>query len=284
MLVDLVTCTTPDGGTLEGCLSLPATVPAAPAFDAVCLVHGAGGNFYSSTFFQMLAERFAALGTAALRINTRGHDGISTFVTKQGNRKGGAAFEIVDDCRHDLAGWTNFLRERGYQRLLLLGHSLGAIKALYAVANGLTVEGLVALSPPRLSYSWFCQGPRGAEFVQSHERAEALIEQGKPETLIEVGTPLPMHIAAAAFREKHGPAERYNYLNFLHAVRCPALILFGDKEVADNRAFQQAPEEVQRWRTKRPNLDVDVIANADHFYTGVRDAVWQRLETWCRRE
>jgi alpha/beta superfamily hydrolase len=106
------------------------------------------------------------------------------------------------------------------------------------------------------------------------------VQAGNPQTLIEVRLPLPMHITAAGYCEKYGPDERYNYLNFLHAVRCPGLVLFGAKEVAGNVAFQQAPEDVARWQPKRPNLEVDVIPGGDHFYTGVRDAAWQRIEKW----
>ena len=102
MLSELVRATATDGATLDGALTR-GQGPSAPApLDAVCLIHGTGGNFYNSTFFEFLAERFAERGSAALRGNTRGHDGISTLVTTKGPRRQGAAFEIVDECRHDL--------------------------------------------------------------------------------------------------------------------------------------------------------------------------------------
>jgi alpha-beta hydrolase superfamily lysophospholipase len=284
VLVELVRTTTADGAVLDGALTRGAPVnadtrPAAP-LDAVLLIHGTGGNFYSSTFFELLSERCAERGIAALRANTRGHDGISTLVTGKGPRRQGAAFEIVDDCRHDVAAWVQWLRGEVGGRVGLIGHSLGAVKSLYAAAQGLAVEAIVALSPPRLSYSWFCQSAKAEDFLSSYRQAEALVEQGQPGTLIEVKVPLPMHITAAGYCEKYGPDERYNYLSFLHAVRCPALMLFGGKEVVDNVAFQDAPEEVARWRTKRPNLTVDVIPGGDHFYTGVRDEAWKRVDEW----
>jgi pimeloyl-ACP methyl ester carboxylesterase len=293
---ELVRAAATDGATLDGALTRGArfqpaqgadhktgtlaTGPTTAPFDAVCLIHGTGGNFYSSTFFEFLAQRFAERDIAALRANTRGHDGISTLVTGKGPRRQGAAFEIVDDCRHDLAGWVAWLKDNIGPRVALLGHSLGAVKSLYAIAQGLTVEAVIALSPPRLSYSWFCQSAKAEEFLSSYRHAETLVAQGEPATLIEVKVPLPMHITAAGYCEKYGPDERYNYLNFLHAVRWPALVLFGGKEVLDNVAFQSAPEEVVRWRDKRPNLTVDVIPGGDHFYTGVRTEAWQRIETW----
>jgi alpha-beta hydrolase superfamily lysophospholipase len=281
VLTELIRVTTGDGATLDGALGRsPAAAAQSIPLDAVCLIHGTGGNFYSSTFFELLAENLVQRGVAALRANTRGHDGISTLVTAKGAVRQGAAFEIVDDCRHDLAAWVSWLRQNVGPRVGLLGHSLGAVKSLYALANGLDVEAVIALSPPRLSYSWFCQSARASEFLEGYRRAEALVHDGQPGALIEVRLPLPMHITAAGYCEKYGPDERYNYLNFLHAVRCPAVVLFGGKEVIDNMAFQNAPDEVARWRAKRPNLAVDVVAGADHFYTGVRQEAWQRIEAW----
>ena len=74
-------------------------------------------------------------GSAALVVNTRGHDGISSTNAPVGRRLQGAAYEIVDACCHDVAAWLAWLRERGYRRLGLLGHSLGAVKAIYSQAH-----------------------------------------------------------------------------------------------------------------------------------------------------
>jgi hypothetical protein len=105
LLVDLVQSTTADGLRLDGVFQEPST-PLAAGLDvnAWCLVHGTGGNFYSSTLLESCAERLLELGCAVLRINTRGHDGISTAAASgRGGVRLGAAYEVVDDCRRDLA-------------------------------------------------------------------------------------------------------------------------------------------------------------------------------------
>src|SRR5438093_261562 len=132
LLVELVQTTTRDGVRLDGALQLPwGHSQPVLGCDAFCLVHGTGGNFYSSTLFDSVAEMLRGLGCAVLRVNTRGHDGISTAVTDRGGRRLGAAYEIVDECRHDLAAWTEWLQARGGAgsgaRVGLVGHSLGAV-------------------------------------------------------------------------------------------------------------------------------------------------------------
>ena len=95
--------------------------------------------------------------------------------------------------------------------------------------------------------------------------------------------PLPFVITAAGYVEKYGPDERYNYLNFLAAVPCPTLVLFGGVEIEDHMAFQQAPEEVKRLGQKKPTIEVDLVPGADHFYTGLRAEAWQKIDAWLLR-
>ncbi len=278
MLVDLIRVQTADGIALDGIFQ-PSDVPGHPTLDAVCLIHGTGSNFYQSSLLEFLAERFLAEGIAVARVNTRGHDGISTAVTNRGGQRLGAAYEIVDDCRHDLLAWTEWLRQKVGSRVGLLGHSLGAVKCLYAAVHEplLNPHLILAVSPPRLSYSGFCQGPRREEFLEAFHRAEALIQQGQPQALIEVKIPLPLIIAAAGFVEKYGPDERYNFVSLVRRLRCPTWFTFGSQEVADNVAFRGLPDEIEQQRGNRAPVNVLTIPGGDHFYTGVRPALWDQV-------
>ena len=82
MLVDPLRVTTRDGYMLDGML-LRSSAAKKLGLDAVCFVHGTGGNFYSSSMFDLFAQKFLDLGCPVLRVNTRGHDGISTAATSQ---------------------------------------------------------------------------------------------------------------------------------------------------------------------------------------------------------
>ena len=282
MLIDLVQTTTQDGVRLDGAFQAPAGATGALALDAVCCVHGTGGNFYSSTLFDNFAERFLALGCAVLRINTRGHDGISNAVTAKGSRRLGAAYEVVDDCRHDLAAWIEWLTERAGPRIGLIGHSLGAVKCLYTLAHEprLPVGLIVALSPPRLSYSWFCTSREGPQFLETYALAERHIQNGQPAALLDVKLPLPFAVTAAGYVEKYNPDERYNILRILPSVPCPTLLTLGSIEVENNMAFRGLPEAVAALGRRQGQLAVETIAGADHFYSGVRTNLLGCVETW----
>jgi pimeloyl-ACP methyl ester carboxylesterase len=285
VLVDLVNTTTRDGFRLDGAYQAPAVgaQPEVPV-DAFCLVHGTGGNFYGSTLFDHVADRLLALGCGVLRVNTRGHDGISTAATARGGRRLGAAYEVVDDSRHDVAAWVAWLRQHAGPRIGLVGHSLGAVKCLYALGQESQLKPgcVVALSPPRLSYSWFCSSPQGPDFLKTFSQAEEAVAAGRPGALLDVQLPLPFVITAAGYVEKYGPEERYNYLNFIGSTPCPTLATFGSVEVENNVAFRGAPEALREVAVRHPRVTVEVVAGGDHFYTEVRDEVAERVEGWLR--
>jgi dienelactone hydrolase len=285
MLVDLVQVTTRDGLRLDGVFQAPAAgrSPGIPV-DAFCLLHGTGGSFYSSTLLEAFAERLLELGCTVLRVNTRGHDGISTASTAKGGRRQGAAYEVVDDCRHDIAAWIDWLRQRTGSRIGLLGHSSGAVKAIYAVAHEpqLSVACLVALSPPRISYSWFCSSPEGPSFLEEFAAADRLASAARPTALLDVKLPLPIVMTAAGYLEKYGPDERYNFLRFLGAVPCPVLVTLGGIEVGNNMAFRGLPEALHDLAGRSTHLHVEMVEGADHFYSGVRDEVVDRVARWLR--
>jgi dienelactone hydrolase len=286
MLVDLVHTTTRDGLRLDGAYFPPAgSGSPAVGVDAFCFVHGTGGNFYSSSLFDDLGERLRALGCGVLRVNTRGHDGVSTALTEQGGRRQGAAYEVADHCRHDIAAWLAWLRQRAGPRVGLLGHSMGAVKCLYALAHEPQNAPVcaVAVSPPRLSYAWFCSSPEGADFLQTYQLAERHAADGQAGALFDVKLPLPFLITAGGYLEKYGPEERYNYLRFVAGVHCPTLITLGGREVENNMAFRETPQALEELAAKRQNLSVETISGADHFYNGARDELCARVEAWLRR-
>src|SRR6266496_2657500 len=109
--VELVQVRTADGVRLDVSLAVPKSSGARrnSAVDAVLAVHGTGSNFYSGAVFEGLTPKLLADGLAFLRVNTRGHDVVSAAATLAGPRRIGSSLEQVDDCRHDLAAWLEFL-------------------------------------------------------------------------------------------------------------------------------------------------------------------------------
>ena len=197
----------------------------------------------------------------------------------------GAAFERVDESPLDLAAWLNFLEQRGFTRIGLLGHSLGAVKAIFTLSAEppRCVTALVAVSPPRLSYSYFRETPRAGGFLQTFAAAEELVRAGRGEELLLVKFPLTYYVSAAGYVDRYGPEERYNVLKLLDRVSCPTLVTYGSSEVQGDFAFRGMPEAVESLATPENSLQVAMIAGADHLYTGCHDVLAGRIASWLGR-
>ncbi len=279
MLVELVRAKTSDGLRLDGSLARPLAGPAEPPpVDAAILLHGVGGSFFGGAMFDPLSDRLLELGIAVLRVNTRGYGSVNLIATDGAATRGGAAFEVVDQCRHDVNAWCDFLVGRGMSRIGLIGHSLGAIKAVYSAAHAPhpNVAAVIAASPPRLSHRAFQAGPRSHDFFDSLATAKQLVKQGRPEQLFTAKFPFPLLISAASYVDKYGD-ERYNILTFVSQVGCPTLFTYGSIELEQGGvAFAGLPDAIRQAVSEaeeaaQSDVDVVTIADADHFYTGKYD-------------
>ena len=281
MNVELVRVETADGMFLDGALSLAGSSSnsADAPFDSVLLLHGVGSNFYQPRLLRQLAESYDAAGCWTLRGNTRGHDTIHTVATMQGAKRQGAALERVSECLLDIDAWLRLLADRGRQRVLLLGHSLGAIKAVYWAAarreSDTPVAGLAALSPPRLSAEAFGES---APYLESLQLAHSRVSAGKGDELIDVTFPFPMPISAATYVDKYG-GERYNIVKLVGDLRVPTLFTYGERELSHG-PFAGLPDRLQE-RCGDADIKVTVVDGADHSYTGcdaeVADAIARRF-------
>ncbi len=278
---ELVQTVTPDGVKLHGIFQQADTTRQTP-FDAALILHGLGGNFYGSTLNLRLADALTAAGINCLAGNTRGHDGISSHPVEGRARTIGAAFEIIDDCRHDVAGWTEFLTRRNFRHVLLLGHSLGAIKSLYAAAHDPhpAIAGVVGLSATRLCHAQFLRSPGADEFQKWYSRACQLVSDGQGDQLMPVEFPFPVWIAAAAYRDKYGTEDRYDWLPLVDRLQIPVLLLFGQRELRDNPAFFGLWDSARAATEPFSNWELQVVESANHFYAGVIQRAADAVTGW----
>jgi dienelactone hydrolase len=292
--VELVHTFAADGLRLDGALYAPALVPTDPAvgvgLDAFLVLHGTGSNFYGSRFLARIARRVVTWGAACLVVNTRGHDQITTALVHQpdgstASRTIGSAYERVDECRLDVGAWVSLLRERGHGRIGIFGHSLGAVKTIYAAVNETLpgVEALAAISPPRLSYAHFAASARGPGFLEEVAAAERHVAAGRPDELMSIRFPLPYVITAAGYLDKYGPAENYNLLKLVDRLPVPTLFTFGGAEVQQGIAFRGFPEALEEARDQGAKLKTAVVAGGDHHYAGVEGDLLDSIERWLHR-
>ena len=286
MIVDLVNVQTRDGIRLAGTWRKPHSENGSQlGVDVMIFHHGAGGNFYGPGMFDQYSEVLLAKGCAVLRVNNRGHDPISRAVVDERLKRLGAAYEDMDDCRHDWEARMDFAQAAGYQRIGLWGHSLGATKSIYYMATQRDprVRCVVAGSPPRFAYAAFAALEEGEAFKRVAAQAQRYIDRGHPETLIDAVYPIPLLVTAEVFIQKYGPEAKYDILKHIPNVRYPLLIMVGTAEAQTMMAFQGLPPLLEKLAGAMDNVTFAAIPGADHAYTHQRDYVWGVVSRWLEK-
>lgn len=282
MQIELVNVQTADGVRLDGALRTPSsTVAAAPlGVDLVICHHGVGGNFYGPLFFDPIGDALLADGCAMLRVNNRGHD--QAFHAAE--RRLGAAYEVIDDSRADFSAWLDLAEARGYRRIAVWGHSLGAVKTVYflAVAHDPRVVCAIASSPPRFDHTAYLTSDDGARFRTDVERAKQLVDAGSPEALLEAAVPQARAFSARTYLDKYGPADRYDYFKHLPNGRVPLLLTLGSLE-RDNVSFAPLAESGPSMSSMWSNISFVLVDGADHSYADRTDNLRDAVRAWLTR-
>lgn len=282
MIVELFQARTADGVRLDGSLQIPDWTVRSMPTTVWLLLHGAGSNFYAGGVLQEFAVQTIRSGWAVARVNTRGHDVICHLPGSHRPHSGGAAFESIADCVADVRAWIDELVHRGFQRVVLVGHSLGGVKAIYSQAHDPhpNVIALVGVSPPRFCHAEWQASPKSAAFRDHFRQATELVESGRGGELLEVQQPLPMWLTAAGFVAKYGPHDEYDFVPLLTRLRCPALLIVGTESVASSPAFESTPEAVQRIQQAQPGVQLELVAGANTGYSGLLDVPARLAAAW----
>lgn len=282
---ELVRTWTEDGLELQGLFCEPTT---SARQTAVLHFHGATSNFYRSHLVEGLADALTARGYWFLTANTRGHDIVNIVATRDPTRgeRIGNAYERFTDCVLDIAAWLGFLESRGWTRVVLEGHSFGAMKSAYYLGTRqeARVVAAVLLSPGERG---FFERNMGSHFVQARQKAEALVAQGEPDQLIAIGghTLLSARILVSGAHE----TVATNVFNFtdpdhpwteIGAIRVPMLIVFGTVGEYITLPPEEACRLICQKAVSSPRCDYRVFEGAPHNYKFREAEVAEAVGDW----
>ena len=292
MELELVHTTTSDKFRLDGAWFEPDSPGADGAVaDAILLIHGAGTNFYQPLLLD-LAQQFSDQGYGVATFNNTGHDSLwarnedwedCCWRNCSGcpSRVYGASVEEVDWCRTDVRACLDWLGSRGFSRIIIAGHSLGAVKAIYYQSkyNDSRVVAVVAISPPRLSYSYLTESEEASQFGKNYAKAERLISEGRPGELMRVTFPSSNYFSAANYVNKLGPREKANVMKLAEKIEVPLLALGGSKETRMVQ-LRDVPADLAEAAVNSPRRDWHVVDGANHIYSGKTKEAAGTILSW----
>lgn len=288
MFAEYVRAWSKDKIELHGLLCEPKT-----KVDAVVLhVHGTAGNFYENRFIDAVAERLVANKFSFLTGDNRGRDYISDFLKKTENGLSsvriGSSYEIFEETIYDIGGWIDFLHNRGYKRIILEGHSTGALKITYyqSQIQDDRVAGMILMSPS--DDIGLQKHSLGKKFEESIRIAEDMIKKGKEKEFVPDWI-CDFPISASSYLNQFGSQSRVGLFRFsdpefrfkeLNSIICPILAFFGTEKEAVLGNVDEALTQIKKNVSSSVPCKTSKIPGARHSYRGYEESVAYLIVNW----
>lgn len=263
MRIEKVNFTTSDRLNLYGILYLPEQ----ETEEVVIFVHGIHSNCFKKKD-DIFGKELNKNNIAYFTFDNRG----ANTITKINGKLYGAAYEEPAECIYDINAAIKVMKEKGYKKINLLGHSLGSSKVLYWYNNDKKHEintiGLLSLTDMHSIVKSFL-GIKYNFLVgkMKKQRLSTLIPQEMFKNINIL--PLSINTFLKLFIEPEFDLVNYSDVNVdnLNKVKEPLFMRFGtiNEYLVKNSAYTVS--QIMTKITKN-NIDISYIEDADHSYHG----------------
>ena len=248
-------------------------------------VHGMFGNFYRSTLPFSLARKLSRNGVPVFILNTRGHDAVAVLKKGRGERLiAGTDLERFEDSVFDIDAAIVALKQMGFKKFVLVGHSTGCQKVTYYQYKKKRREVIgVLLLAPADDYAIY-RKELGSGFAAKIRLAKALVKKGHGDTVTHL---MPSHFSPRRFLSladlRNQEARVFNYDGKMHgfsSVKVPVCAVFGSREEYACKPVVEYMEILKRKNNSKSFLGV-VVDDADHSFSGREDFLAGFASKWA---
>ncbi|MBM7704164.1 alpha/beta hydrolase [Metabacillus iocasae] len=259
----------------------------------VLFIHGTSGNIIENYFAHVLGEHLVKHGYGFFYGHTRGYNHLNDILTKDGNhRRIGARYETFSECMYDIDLWVRKVRELGYDSIIVMGHSLGANKAIHYLAHEdvSAIAGLILASPPDLvGLSKRYDGNRDDMIYE----AQLNVKNHEPMKILSHLHDGWLEMSSQAYLERcldeceadNLPVLR-NPDNFgaLATISRPIFAFMGDVNEVNIHTPSEDLALMQAKATRCPTFEYAVVEEANHNYEGNEHEVAQLVVDWINQK
>lgn len=266
-----------NGRHLPGILYLPegGADPNKPAF---VLQHGWTGNIMHSSN-HWLGWRLAREGYAVLAPQTRV------------SGPPGAMRTSLADVAADLGNWVDAMDARGFDKLIMEGHSMGGlwVSNYMSLSDDPRVIGMIYLAPTRDVPEYLRGGLGDERYEDAYARMSAAAERGEGDSAFnfekfrvpnvdqENGPVSATLTLARTFMEYHGPDTRAYHTQRVTEFARPSLSIAGRQDLLMTDAFLE-----QFLSAHAGEAQVVWYENGSHGLRESKDRVLQDVVTWTK--
>lgn len=247
-------------------------------------IHGLFSSMISSVGENILNVCYN-LGIRGILVNTRGSGVVTGFKRKIGTEyeriMGGTSYEIFEESLFDIKGTIDFLKEKGYKKFILCGHSTGCQKTTYYCLKSKIKDiiGLILLAP--------ADDLNIAKELELKEKFESTLKRAKEnqENKILFENDNFMLLSAKRFydlyKEDSIEGNLFNYkkeLEHISKVEIPILSIFGSEEEYAVISVEEMLEKISKYYVN--DKSKTKILSGDHGFTGFEKELEKEVLSW----
>lgn len=280
---ELVRITTKDALELQGLLFEPER----KTTSALIHVHGWIGNFYENKFIDFIANETVSKGFTFLTFNNRGNGIITDLIKREKSKvnyvRVGGSLERFEDCVLDIQAAIDFLSERGYEKIILQGHSLGCQKITFYQnkTRDKRIKGLILLAP--VDDVGFTKELLKDKYQKSLNVARKMVEDGRSDEAVSKEMAFYPLLSARMFLNVASPTSSsgriFNYsgaLKEIKSIACPKLAIFDTED-----KYQSNPNgKLKILKDNLKNCRIQLIENAGHGFVGFEEQLSNSIGKW----
>jgi pimeloyl-ACP methyl ester carboxylesterase len=207
--------------------------------------------------------------------------------------RGGGYWGVRSEAVRDIAAWIDFAGERGFDKVILVGHSAGwaIVRAYQAEKQDGRVVGVVLASSAVRAYTPPADPNQKAEASRQLAEATRLVAEGRGEDLQRIpNRQFRAFMCAATFLDDaNTPVDYGDFFGEKTAnpaatrLRCPLLAFFGTREpdIGTEADLELIKSCIQRQPSGPRSVVTVMIRGADHMYSGEEDQVAPTITTWA---
>ena len=236
----------------------------------VICIHGMCGTIIDNYFATVWGKLLAKNDIGFIYEHNRGHSIENDIVMKDGSfKRCGCMYEMFEDCIYDINLAIQTAKEKGYKRIILLGHSLGCNKVIYHYyKKHPNILGIILASAPDMIGSHLLIEP---EYEELLKEAKENIDKNQPTKLLHKMIENYMYMSSQTYYNWFHNNSNLNNLPIisnpknweqLETIDVPILTFSGSKD----EDYYLHLDLLKEKATNCKNFEYQIIENTGHTY------------------
>ncbi len=254
----------------------------------VVFIHGMCGTIVDNYFATVWGKLLSSTNVGFIYEHNRGHSIENDIVMKDGSfKRCGCMYEIFEDCIYDIDLAIQTAKDKGYKRIILLGHSYGCNKIIYYFYKKQPdILGMILASAPDMIGSHL--SIQANDYEELLNEAKRNIDNGEPTKLIHKMIEDYMYMSSQTYYNWYHDGSELNNLPVIsnpehwvqfETIDVPILTFSGSNEEDHYLHLDLLKDKA----TNCKNFEYKIIENTGHTYKTKELEIGNLILDWITR-